>query len=201
MSVEHRRGFIASLPYFGGFSLQEIDVLLGVLIERRLADGEVLFAEGQIGDACYVVAEGKIRVSVGSGPGATDLAHLQPGMLFGQVALLDGGTRSASCTAMGGAIVLGLRRNEFDLLFRSRSSFAYKFLDVLLHLLARQLRHANSRLLKLAAEQQTAAEPASPTSNAVAGVLREVAAQASTAKGVDYDPTDLRSIYEPARRS
>ena len=76
MSSEHHRPFLSSLRYFQGFEPREIGVLLGVLQERRLVDGEVLFSEGEPGDACYLVASGEMRVVIGDGPGAKELARL-----------------------------------------------------------------------------------------------------------------------------
>ncbi len=195
MSMERYRPFLQSLRYFGGFDGREIGVLLGVLTEQRLLDGQVLFSEGQPGDACYLVAAGQVRVVLGDGPDAKELASLKPGVLFGQVALIDGGRRSATCVGSGETIVLGLRRNEFDLLVESRSSFAYKFLTVITHLLASQLRYADGRLLGLASEQQKAKEPAAPDAPEVAQVFQDVAARAASAHGASYDPRALESIY------
>ncbi len=199
MSSEHHRPFLSSLRYFQGFEPREIGVLLGVLQERRLVDGEVLFSEGEPGDACYLVASGEMRVVIGDGPGAKELARLKAGVLFGQVALLDGERRSASCVASGDAVVLALLRNDFDLLVESRSSFAYKFLTVITHLVASQLRYADGRLLRLAAEQQRAKEPAAPDAPEVARVFEDVAARADSSQGASFDPQALQGIYKRKR--
>ena len=68
---------------------------------HRLAKGNLLFHQGEEGDALYGVAEGLIRIWV-SGDGGKELTLqlLEPGDVFGEIALLDGLPRSASAEAV-----------------------------------------------------------------------------------------------------
>src|SRR3546814_3017436 len=68
---------------------------------HRLPRGNLLFQQGEEGDALYGVAEGLIRIWV-SGDGGKELTLqlLEPGDVFGEIALLDGLPRSASAEAV-----------------------------------------------------------------------------------------------------
>jgi CRP-like cAMP-binding protein len=194
----HHREFVKGLKLFRGFHDKEIDVLLGVLNERQLQPDEVLFVEGAPGNACYVIASGRIRVSVERGGTSQELAILPEGSLFGQVALIDGGRRSAACSSVGQTTVLGLARNEFDLLFGSGSTFAFKFLDVLTRILVGQLRNANNRLADVAAKEQASETPKAPDDPDIQDFFKDLAARTAAVKEDDFDLGDIEVVYSQA---
>jgi CRP-like cAMP-binding protein len=129
----------------------ELEALAGVLVIKQLSTGDTLFVEGQVADGCYLIADGRVRVTVQRQDGPEQLAMLGRGDLVGQMSLLDGGKRSATCTAVEDAVAFHMSRDEFDLVFRSGSSFALKFVDVLTRMLVSQLRYANRRLIAMTA--------------------------------------------------
>src|SRR2546425_13243882 len=64
---------------------------------RRYRRGQIIFAQGDPGDSLYVVASGRVKVMVGSAEGEEMvLATLGPRETFGELALFDGGERSAT---------------------------------------------------------------------------------------------------------
>jgi len=72
--------------------------------------GEVIFEQGDEGDAFYVVVSGSVRISRGQ----TELATLGPREGFGEMAILDRDTRSATATAKEATTMLKLDRDSFD---------------------------------------------------------------------------------------
>lgn len=69
-----------------------------------LADGEYLFHQGDPGDALFVIRTGQIEVSVLSGDGRKlTLNTMGAGEVFGEIALLDQGPRTATVMALGPA--------------------------------------------------------------------------------------------------
>jgi len=140
------RAVLPQLKVFQGFTPAELDAVAKVLKPERLAPGTVLFREGGRATACFIVVEGRVRVSLERGAKAMQLAMLGRGELIGQMALLDGSRRSATCAAAEAALVLKLDRDEFELLFRSGAPFALKFVDSLTRMLVAQLRFANRQL-------------------------------------------------------
>jgi CRP/FNR family cyclic AMP-dependent transcriptional regulator len=168
MEMKHRR-LLDGLKHFTDFDAAELDALAGVLRPRTLPANARLFRHGEAADGCYIVAEGRVRVALGKDGEGEQLAILGGGEVLGQMALLDGGKRSATCTALEPTTVLYLGRDEFDLLCRGGSSFALKFLDALTRMLVAQLRYANRRLLALAHKN------AQPGEAHARGALRDVA--------------------------
>ncbi|MBP6836090.1 MAG: cyclic nucleotide-binding domain-containing protein [Kofleriaceae bacterium] len=74
---------------------------------RALTDGQVLFAQGEPGDAWYVVAAGGLRVE------GTTSAPLGAGASVGELALIDAGPRSATVRAVGATLVVVVARAAF----------------------------------------------------------------------------------------
>jgi CRP-like cAMP-binding protein len=101
---------LGALPLFAGLDLSE---LAPALAATELASGEQLWRQGEDGDALYVVESGTLEVA-GRLPGRREvtLATLGPGEVLGELALLDGGVRTASVRALEPARVLGLRRAQ-----------------------------------------------------------------------------------------
>jgi CRP-like cAMP-binding protein len=178
-----------------------MDVLVGVLRMQKLPANDYLFKQGMPGTACYIVAQGAIRVTLGALPKEQELAVLRRGALFGQVALIDGGRRSANCIADEDAVVLALDRNEFDLLFRSGSTFAFKFLDVLIRILVGQLRNANGRLAEVASKQQAQSAPARATDPEIQSFFKDLTVRTSSFRTGDFDIEEVSVVYSDADRA
>ncbi|CAA9483706.1 MAG: Cysteine desulfurase, partial [uncultured Solirubrobacteraceae bacterium] len=152
-----RLALLRSCEFFAGF---DDDHLLGVLErmrERTLADREIVFAAGAPGDALYVVAEGTVEVTLQRDELRVRLGVLGPGKVFGEVALVDGGPRSATCTALGDAIVLELDREAFATLSEAYSPLSLRLLEALIA----NLVAAHERLDR--AREPLAAETRRPT--------------------------------------
>lgn len=85
------------------------------LTERRVSPGGRLLGAGESGDEAYVVAEGRLRVSMRiPGVGEEALAFLGPGEVVGEMALIDDSPRSADVVAQDGPVtVFALPRTVF----------------------------------------------------------------------------------------
>ncbi len=92
---------------FPGSDLAGVAYLADV---RHVEAGESVFKQGDEGDAFYVVVQGSIKIS----RGGTHLATLGPREGFGEMALLDRETRSATATAAEDTTLLRLDRDSFD---------------------------------------------------------------------------------------
>ncbi|HTN23452.1 MAG TPA: aminotransferase class V-fold PLP-dependent enzyme [Solirubrobacteraceae bacterium] len=119
--------------FFACVADPELERLLGHMTERSLRDGEVVFAAGERADALLVVASGTIEVSVARAGRHHRLGTLGPGKVFGELGLLDGGGRSATCAALGDGVVLELSAERFRTL---ADAHAPLHLDVLLAVIA-----------------------------------------------------------------
>ncbi len=117
-------------------------------VHERFAQGQVIFREGEIGNKAYVLLAGKVRIwKEGEAPTShTLLADAVPGELFGEMALVDGGVRSATAQAVEPCEVMVLMRTDFLAQLKRDPAVA---LDVF-GLLARRLRLADRLIANLA---------------------------------------------------
>jgi CRP/FNR family transcriptional regulator, cyclic AMP receptor protein len=118
-------------------------LLVGLLVNAKpvtLAAGEFLFLAGDPGDGCYRVDEGLLKVSIASPDGAERiLAIAGPGSIVGDLAMIDGGPRSASVSALRDCKVRFVSRAAFEA-FAAKRPEIYKYL---LGLLAERLREVD----------------------------------------------------------
>src|SRR5262249_47345160 len=119
----------------------------GGLQEVRFAKGEALFVRGDPGNCLYLVVEGRVRLSIATGGGRElSFRHAAPGDLFGEIAALDGGARTADATALTPVVACSLDRASLRQLLSSQSSIADKFVEFL----CRRLRETSSQLETIA---------------------------------------------------
>ncbi len=87
---------------------------------RDVIDGEVIFNDGDAGDKMYVLIDGTIELSVHN----RLLVRLGPGEMFGEMALLDAGPRTATATARGNAKIVPVDQRRFLYLVQNTPFFA-----------------------------------------------------------------------------
>ncbi len=144
------------LPLFSALDDRNRRALAQVMTERSFAPGESIFEQNAPGLYCGFVTFGDVRIVADAGPGEQkgELARLGVGELLGEMALLDGGRRSADCVAgEKGAVLAALARDEFDLLFNAGNPFAFALMDLIAVQLARRLHHAAEVLRDAALEE------------------------------------------------
>jgi CRP/FNR family cyclic AMP-dependent transcriptional regulator len=131
---------------FAGMSEESLQAISGTLRSRRFRRGEVLFHEGDPGDALFIVTSGAVKVVVPSEEGEEAiLATLRRGDFLGELALLDGAPRSASAIALEPTEVLTLPRSQFRTLVASQPAIR----DALLAALAGELRRLTTHVAEL----------------------------------------------------
>jgi CRP-like cAMP-binding protein len=114
------RMMLQQSPLFRGLEPAVLERIAALATQRGYRRGEVVFRGGDPGDALYGVVTGRIRISAGSAAGREIFLNVMgPGDTFGEIALLDGGTRTATATAIEPAELVSLRRGPlFELLAR-----------------------------------------------------------------------------------
>jgi CRP-like cAMP-binding protein len=108
-----------------------------------LSKGMRLFSRGDAGDACFLVLSGELEVVAADRDGRDVwLASLGAGALIGEIAVLDGGPRSADVTALRRTNLFKIRRDSVLEILREEPAGAL----ALLSLLASRLRSADARV-------------------------------------------------------
>lgn len=122
---------------------------------RQLEAGQVLFNTGEPGEALYIVKSGQIEIFIKDTTGQKiALAIIREGEVFGELALLDEGPRTATAQALVDSELLELDRDDLLLLFRKTPAAALQLLAAMGHmtrkanelLKSRVSRNANSEV-------------------------------------------------------
>jgi CRP-like cAMP-binding protein len=121
---------------FADLDQRELQSLASSFKERIFDQGSTVVGEGTGGVGFFIIDEGDATVTVGG----EERAKLKAGDYFGELALIDEGTRTATITADTELRCYGLTSWEFRPLVESNAQIAWK----LLQSLAKQLREARS---------------------------------------------------------
>jgi CRP-like cAMP-binding protein len=137
---------LARCPLFAGVQPDDLHEVARHLRRRRFRRGEVIFHQGDPGDALHIVASGSVKIVLPSAEGEEAIiATVHSGDFFGELALLDGAPRSATAAAVEVTETLSLPRETFlEEIGRSAS-----LRDVLLRSLAGELRRLTSHVEEL----------------------------------------------------
>lgn len=111
MTTRAGRMMLQGSPLFRGLAPAILDRIAALAVQRGYRRGEIVFSAGDAGDALFGVVSGRIRISTGNADGREIFLNImEPGDTFGEIALLDGGTRTAAATAMEASELVSLRR-------------------------------------------------------------------------------------------
>jgi CRP/FNR family cyclic AMP-dependent transcriptional regulator len=121
--------------------------------EMRLVScppGTLLFREGERtrSDHMLLLLEGEVSVDTGlrAASESTSISVLGPGSMIGEMAMLDGAPRSASCTSVSAVQAAGLSRLGLERLLEQQPRVAAKMLALLAHVTSDRLRGLNEQL-------------------------------------------------------
>ena len=104
---------LAATPLFAGLPHEALEALVEKLHLVQLSPGEVLFHEGDPGDALYVIVEGEVSVQA-EGPPRVEMARLGAGGFLGEVALMTDQPRSATISATQDSELLRIDRQTLS---------------------------------------------------------------------------------------
>jgi CRP-like cAMP-binding protein len=115
------------VPLFADLNKHEVRRIAGVFKERRFPAGDTVVQQGSGGSAFFVIDSGEARVLIGGEERAT----LGPGDYFGELALIDEGTRTATITASSDLVCYGVTFWDFRPLVESNGVIGWKLLQSL----------------------------------------------------------------------
>jgi CRP-like cAMP-binding protein len=129
--------FLKSVDLFRALPGEELATIAEIAEEQPFAAGDQIFAEGEPGDALYLVVEGTVKVHKGD----KALSQLGEREVFGEMAVLDAEPRTASATVVKDAVLLKIGRDDFRDVLRERPEIGMGVLQVL----SRRLRASSRR--------------------------------------------------------
>jgi CRP/FNR family cyclic AMP-dependent transcriptional regulator len=116
---------LAAVPMFSGCTRKELAIIARAAKEVSHREGTVIAREGERGIGLFLILDGQCSVSIGG----KERSKLGPGSFFGEIALLDGGPRTATVSAVTDVRLLGLTEWVFRGLLAEHPSIALKTLE------------------------------------------------------------------------
>lgn len=147
MLYEEKLRLLRALPTLKRIPQTQLGALAKFLRPRTLKDQEVLFQQGSMGMSLYFVSTGRIRISRRVAHDEhKDLAHLGPGDIFGETALVEEASRMASAIAEGETVLFELFRGDLSRWVKANPQQAVQFFAELVHIQTRRLRRTSNEL-------------------------------------------------------
>jgi CRP/FNR family transcriptional regulator, cyclic AMP receptor protein len=189
VDLHHRAAVLARTELFQGIDETTRRRIAGHVAERVVERGQCVFIQGEAGDRMYVLAEGAVKLYVSSRDGGiVELVRHRPPAAFGEVALLDGGPRTASAQAVERSVLLVVTRAELVALLRSEEQVA----EALLRTLGAIVRRTTRQVSDLAFLD---------LQGRVAGQLLALAGDGGPARTREVTQAELASMVNGARQT
>jgi len=127
-----KQALLRAHPFFRDLGDTIIDRLAPRVISTKIKRGAVIFRKGDIGSKLYAVRAGAVRISTPSEEGKDAIFNLVvPGELFGEIAFLDGGQRTADAVAIDNCELMVIERRDFIPLIRDNPEVAIRLITIL----------------------------------------------------------------------
>ena len=121
--------YLANIRMFEHLNEDDRTTLANVIDELKVEGGQTLFEAGDPGDSLFIVVNGEIELFIKDTAGQKIVLHAaQPGDMFGELAMLDSGSRTATALALIDTEVLVLDRDDLMLLFQRKPEAALSML-------------------------------------------------------------------------
>ncbi len=141
--------FLKKVYLFHGLSPRDVSQVAARLMEKNYGEGEIIFQEGDVGRACFIIAEGAVEIfRADPATGREEqMGVMGPGDFFGEMVLLDELPRSATARTVSASRIHILYKSHFDVLVANHGRLALELLHNLARLLSARLRRQNEEFL------------------------------------------------------
>lgn len=137
---------ITEIPIFNELNAEDTEILSQYLFPKDLAMGGLVCKEGQHGSFLSFVTTGKLEIVKTLDGKEVTIATIDEGDTLGEMALIDGLTRSATVRACKASTILILRRDDFNTLLVKHPEVGIKILKGIARLLSLNLRKASAQI-------------------------------------------------------
>ena len=135
---------LKNLFLFELLTMEEIEAVSAAFKRQEYEAGAKIFLEGDKGNALYVIISGEVKIVKGEGGAETELIRLAGGDFFGEIALFEYVTRTASALAVELTSLLEISRDNFNDFFAKKPDISAKLLYQMMGEMARRLRRSSS---------------------------------------------------------
>ena len=148
MSVNKEAELLKDLPLFNKVDLAKLKLLAFTSERLSYDDNQIIFNEGDPGDAAYIILSGTAVVSIKQGSKALELDRIKKGGFVGDISLLCDVPRTATITAQDSLTTLQIKKDTFFSLIAEFPEIAIEMMRVLASRLdstSKQLRDVSNK--------------------------------------------------------
>lgn len=142
MLLKDEVGMLRRVPLFSGVEPAKLKLLAFTSDRVTYSPGQILFSQGDEGDAAYVILSGTADILVDSEAGQIKVAELEPNSIVGEIAILCDVSRTATVRAAGQLEALRIRKDDFLRLLKEFPEMTIEIVRVL----ADRLSHTTAEL-------------------------------------------------------
>ena len=142
-------GLVGRSPFFAEFSREDISILAGYMDVHRAHPGETMIRENDGGDFMLLIIEGAVDIfKKGMAGDQQHMTNVGPGLTLGEMSMIDGEPRFATCIATERTTFAVLNRDDMAKIILDHPSLGSKILVKLVSMLSARLRQTSARLLQ-----------------------------------------------------
>ena len=142
-------GLVSKSMFFAEFSREDVSVLAGHMDVYRAQPGEIIIREGDGGDFMLLIIEGAVDILKNGMRGEQlHMTSASPGMTLGEMSMIDGEPRFATCIAIEPSLFAVLHRDDMAKIILDHPSLGSKILVKLVSMLSARLRQTSAKLLQ-----------------------------------------------------
>ena len=136
---------LRGVELFHGLNIDQLQRLVSISQSEVHNTDDIIFNQGSAGDKMYVVTKGQVEIRFDDNKGGSQTGlYLGEGQIFGEMALLDQGARSASVIAIeDGTTVYAISSQDFMTLCKTDTAIGYVMMRNMALDLSFKLRHKN----------------------------------------------------------
>lgn len=145
--MKNNLSYLQRIPLFYGLPETQLLEISGLIHERNYQKGRIIFMEGEPGEALFILKSGLIKLTKRLEDGREYILHfINPGEVFAEVVLFDGGSYPATAEVQEDSVVGVLRNHDMERLIGGNPELAIG----MLHIMSRRLRTAQEKVMNLA---------------------------------------------------
>ena len=142
-------GLVGRSQFFAEFSREDISVLAGYMNVYRVQAGETIIRENDGGDFMLLIVEGFVDIFKKGGRGEDQhMTTVGQGMTLGEMSMIDGEPRFATCVATDATTFAVLHRDDMAKIILDHPGLGSKILVKLVSMLSARLRQTSAKLLQ-----------------------------------------------------
>ena len=146
-------GLVGRSQFFTEFSKEDISTLAGYMEVYRAQTGEIIIRESDEGDFMVLIVDGEVDILKKSHrAGQQHMTSAGPGMTLGEMSMIDGEPRFATCMASQPTTFALLTRDNMAKIILDHPSLGSKILVKMVTMLSLRLRQTSGRLLRMMEE-------------------------------------------------